>query len=231
MQNNLVKSYKEIKNIKKASDIIDDIYDLILQTIKAGVSEIQVADFIRNCVKEKGGEDVSFDTIVAFGESGAEPHHVPTEKLLEKGMLVTIDMGAIVNGYCSDFTRTFAFGEINDEQKAIYETVYQAQKLALDAVVDDVDCLYVDKIARSYISEKGYGEFYVHGTGHGVGKEIHENPYLNARTTEILKNNMVVTIEPGIYIPKKMGVRIEDMIVVGEKNAVSRHGTELLVIK
>ncbi|MEG2450646.1 MAG: M24 family metallopeptidase [Clostridia bacterium] len=231
MQNKIVKSAKEISAIKKAAVIIDDTYDYILSVVREGMTEIELANLIEKKVLALGGSSLSFPSIVAFGESGCEPHHVPTDKKLEKGVLVTTDIGAVFDGYCSDFTRTFAFGEVGKEEKEIYEIVYQSQKLGLKAVEAKVNCKDVDTVCRDYIAKFGYGEFYIHNTGHGVGQLIHEEPYLKQASDEVLENNMVVTIEPGIYLPARCGCRIEDMIVVGEKSPVSRHATELITVK
>lgn len=233
MQNNIttVKTAEEIAKIRKAADIIDDVFDYILGELKEGVTEIQIADKIKAKVLALGGSDVSFDTIVAFGAGGCEPHHVPTDKKLEKGEFITIDMGAIYDGYCSDFTRTMAFGEITDEQKKVYEIVLKAYELGMNGVKDGASCKAVDALTRDYISLCGYGDNYIHGTGHGVGTEIHEKPTVNARSEEFLKDGEVITIEPGIYIQDKLGVRIENMIIVGTKGPVSRQPVELITIK
>ena len=232
MQNKTtVKTQEEIAKIVKAAEIIDDVFDYIIGELKEGVTELEISDKIKAKVIELGGSDVSFPTIVAFGAGGCEPHHEPTDKKLEKGEFVTIDMGAIYEGYCSDFTRTIAFGEISDEQRKIYEIVLKAYKLGMDGVVEGAGCKAVDALTRDYISLCGYGDNYIHGTGHGVGTEIHENPYVNTRSDETLKNNEVITIEPGIYIQDRLGVRIENMIIVGTKGPVSRQTVELITIK
>ena len=200
MQNDRVKSAQELALMRRAAAVTDDVYDCLLASVREGVTERELADLILRETLRLGAEGVSFDTIVAFGESGAEPHHVPTDKRLERGMLVTVDMGAVVGGYCSDFTRTFAFGDIDEEQRRI-------------------------------IAAAGYAEQYIHGTGHGVGREIHEPPTLNPKSEETLLAGQVVTVEPGIYIPGRMGVRIEDMVLVGEGRPFSRHNTELLTLR
>lgn len=231
MEDGIIKNKQELNLMLRAAQIIDDTYDAVLDTIKEGDSEIDVANFIEEFVLMQGASGLSFDTIVAFGKGGAEPHHVPTDCKLEKGMLVTIDMGAVYQGYCSDFTRTFAFGDINDKQREIYDIVYRAQKLGVEAAKVGVECGSVDKACRDYISEHGYGEYFIHTTGHGVGKVVHEFPRLGKNDTTVLEKNMVVTIEPGIYLPDEMGVRIEDMVITGNDCVVSRHPTELIVIK
>lgn len=231
MQNDHIKSAEEIALMRRAAAITDDVYEYILGIVSEGVTETALADAIYRKTVELGASGVSFDTIVAFGESGAEPHHVPTDKRLQEGMFVTIDMGAVVEGFCSDFTRTFAFGDIDEEQRRVYDTVYEAQKLALSAVADGTACRAADAAARDHIARCGYGEFYIHGTGHGVGTEIHEPPTLNARSEETLAAGQVVTVEPGIYLPGRMGVRIEDMVLVGEGRPFSRHTTELITLR
>ena len=231
MQNDHIKSAEEIALMRRAAAITDDVYEYILGIVSEGVTEVALADAIYRKTVELGASGVSFDTIVAFGESGAEPHHVPTDKRLQEGMFVTIDMGAVVEGLCSDFTRTFAFGDIDEEQRRVYDTVYEAQKLALSAVADGTACRAADAAARDHIARCGYGEFYIHGTGHGVGTEIHEPPTLNAKSGETLAAGQVVTVEPGIYLPGRMGVRIEDMVLVGEGRPFSRHTTELITLR
>lgn len=231
MQNDHIKSAEEIALMRRAAAITDDVYEYILGIVSEGVTETALADAIYRKTVELGASGVSFDTIVAFGESGAEPHHVPTDKRLQEGMFVTIDMGAVVEGLCSDFTRTFAFGDIDEEQRRVYDTVYEAQKLALSAVADGTACRAADAAARDHIAQCGYGEFYIHGTGHGVGTEIHEPPTLNAKSGETLAAGQVVTVEPGIYLPGRMGVRIEDMVLVGEGRPFSRHTTELITLR
>lgn len=230
MQSDIVKTQEEIELMLRAAQIIDDTYDAVLENVKEGVSEKELADFIEKHVLAQGAQGLSFDTIVAFGENGAEPHHVPTDKRLENGMFVTIDMGAVYKGYCSDFTRTFALGIINEKQREVYDTVYRAQKLGIAAVKEGVCCKDVDLAARAYIEEKGYGDKFIHTTGHGVGAQVHEQPRLGKDSDGVLEKNTVVTVEPGIYIQGEMGVRIEDMVIVGKNLPLSRHATELIVI-
>ena len=231
MQNDRVKSAQELALMRRAAAVTDDVYDRLLESVREGVTERELADLILRETLRLGAEGVSFDTIVAFGESGAEPHHVPTDKRLERGMLVTVDMGAVVGGYCSDFTRTFAFGDIDEEQRRVYDIVYEAQEAGMARVAPGVAGRAADAAARDIIAAAGYGEQYIHGTGHGVGREIHEPPTLNPKSEETLLAGQVVTVEPGIYIPGRMGVRIEDMVLVGEGRPFSRHNTELLTLR
>lgn len=234
MQNNeilnMIKNETEIKAIKKAAQIVDEVYDWLLENIKESQTELEVSKTIYNQMIERGAEGTSFDTIVAFGKNGAEPHHEPDVTKLQKGDFVTVDMGCIVDGYCSDFTRTFAYGNPNEKQIEIYNAVKLSQELGLEATVVGANCFDVDKVCRDSLTKSGFGEYFIHGTGHGVGKEIHEVPYLNKKGTVDLQKNMVVTVEPGVYIENFGGVRIEDMVVVGENKRVSKHGTDLIVI-
>ena len=140
MRNNHVKNAEELALMRRAAEITDEVYDYVLSLVREGVTEREVADAILEKTLELGASGVSFDTIVAFGAGGAEPHHVPSDKKLEKGMFVTVDMGAVVGGYCADFTRTFAFGDVDAEQLSVYETVYEAQKRGMAAVADGVPC-------------------------------------------------------------------------------------------
>lgn len=228
--NEIVKTAAQLKAIERAAQIIDDTYEAVLASVKEGDTEKDIADFIQEFVLMQGASGLSFDTIVAFADGGAEPHHVPTDRKLEKGMLVTIDMGAVYDGYCSDFTRTFAFGNINEKQREVYDVVYRAQKMGIDATKAGMKCEALDAVCRNHIAAAGYGDKFIHTTGHGVGKLIHEAPRVGKGSDEVLKKNMVITIEPGIYIAGEMGVRIEDMVIVGRKGPVSRIPTELIVI-
>ena len=226
MQNNAIKSQHEIEIILRAVEVVDNTFDELLNFFKEGVTEIEVAEQISKIMKSFGASDLAFDTIVAFGENGAEPHHVPTCRKLRAGDFVTIDMGAKVSGYCSDFTRTFAFRRAEGELKRIYDVVRYAKILAERELKEGADARYIDTVARDYIIENGYGEFYIHGTGHGVGTLIHEEPTLNQKSVKKLENNMVVTVEPGIYINGIGGVRIEDMIVINDDSPIILTGAK-----
>lgn len=230
MQNKAVKTEEEISLIVKSAEIIDSVFDEVLKNIAIGQTEKEVAEFIYKKAIEFGAEGLSFDTIVAFGENGAEPHHVPTDRKLQLNEFVTIDMGAKYKSYCSDFTRTFVVGSASSKMKEIYNVVKNSSLEAVKILSADVACYDVDKVARDYIVLAGYGDKYIHGTGHGVGLEIHEAPTLNTKSSEILENGMVVTIEPGIYIDGEMGVRIENMFIVGSRKPISRHTIELIEI-
>lgn len=230
MQNRIIKTDDELSNIIKSAFITDEVFDLVLDYIEIGMTEKEVAKFIEQSFIKLGGERLSFDTIVAFGENGAEPHHVPCDRKLSGAEFVTIDMGTVVGGYCSDFTRTFAMSGATKEMIDVYEAVREAEKIGAGALKDGVKCFDVDKAVRDYLTEKGYGDKFIHGTGHGVGLEIHEAPTLNTKSDEVLKDNMVVTVEPGVYIEGSLGVRIENLYIVGRAEPLSRHDTKLIII-
>jgi Xaa-Pro aminopeptidase len=213
----LIKSESEIKILKEAAEIADAAFEHILSFIRPGVKEIDVANELEFFMRKQGATSSSFDIIVASGHRSALPHGVATEKVIEKGELVTLDFGAYYKGYCSDITRTIAVGAISEELKTIYNIVLQAQLRGMEGIKPGMTGKEADALTRDYISEKGYGEYFGHSTGHGIGLEIHEGPALSVRSDVVLAPGMVVTVEPGIYIPGLGGVRIEDDTVVTEK--------------
>ncbi|WP_017472292.1 M24 family metallopeptidase [Amphibacillus jilinensis] len=210
----LIKTDEELAIMKEAAYISDVAYDHILKTVQPGMAEIEVANELEFFMRKKGATSSSFDIIVASGYRSALPHGVASEKRIENGELVTLDFGAFYQGYCSDMTRTFAVGEISEELHDIYTTVLDAHLKGLEGTKAGITGKQADALTRDYIKEKGYGQYFGHGTGHGLGLEVHENPRLAPTSTTILKENMVVTVEPGIYIPKVGGCRIEDDIII-----------------
>lgn len=232
MENKGVKTAEELLKIMKASAMGDACFEHIVGFIKEGMSEKQVADEIESTFKKLGGGELSFPTICVSGSRSDQPHGEPSDKLIEKGDFVTMDFGTTVDGYCGDMTRTVAVGHITDEMQAVYDIVLNAQLAGLDAIKAGVKCFDVDKAARDIIEDAGYGEYYIHGTGHGVGREVHENPFLNTRTDEILATDMAVTCEPGIYLPGKFGVRIEDLAIVTDFGIINtvKSTKELIII-
>ncbi len=213
----MIKDESELKLIEKAAQITDDAFDYIINDIKVGMTEEEVAIKIEYFMREKGAEGRSFDFIVASGKRSSMPHGVASDKVIEDGDFVTIDMGCKYKGYCSDFTRTFIMGKANKRQKEIYDIVLEAEKKVIQNIKPGVTGYELDKIARDIISQKGYGDNFGHGLGHGVGLEIHELPRLSFHKSSKdikLQEGMVITDEPGIYINNFGGVRIEDLIVV-----------------
>lgn len=227
-----VKNEAEIENICKAQRIAEAAFDHILGFIKVGVTEKEVALELDHYMLSHGADSLSFETIAISGANTSKPHGVPTDKKIEHGDFVTMDYGAVVNGYHSDMTRTVAVGAASDEQKKIYKIVFEAQLAVLRVLKNGVKCSDADKAARDVITEAGYGEYFRHSTGHGVGIEIHEKPFISPKSTATLRSGNVVTDEPGIYIPGKFGVRIEDMALItknGCKN-LTKAPKELIII-
>lgn len=211
-----VKSDEETGKILMAQKIAEDAFLHILNFIKKGRTEKEIQLELDFFMLRNGAEALSFDTIAVSGKNSSMPHGVPTDKTVEDGDFVTMDFGAVVDGYHSDMTRTVAVGFVTDEQREVYDTVLRAQQASLDVIKAGVSCADADKAARDVISQAGYGDFFGHGTGHGVGVEIHEMPNLSPRSTMTLEKGNIVTVEPGIYLPGKFGVRIEDMVFVTE---------------
>ena len=212
----LIKSEKEIEYIAEAQRITEKAYTEVLNFVKPGVTERKVALELEYLMKQYGASHVSFDLITITGKKTSLPHGVPSDGIIAEGDFFTMDIGALYNGYHSDMTRTVAVKSCSDYQREIYDIVYKAQTTALEAVKAGVKAFDIDKIARDIITEAGYGKEFGHSTGHGVGLYIHEEPYVSTRGEAILSENMVITVEPGIYLEGKFGVRIEDMVLVKE---------------
>lgn len=208
-----VKDEEELAAIAAASELADEVWLWSLERGLAGRGEREVALAAEARIRELGGEP-SFPAIVAAGPNGALPHAEPGAREIGRGELVVFDMGAKLDGYCSDGTRTYATGEPGEEARAVYEVVLAAQAAALEAIKAGAKGEDVDGIARKVIEEAGHGERFGHGLGHGVGLEVHEGPRLSPRADDVLAPNEVVTVEPGIYLPGRLGVRIEDLVVV-----------------
>lgn len=214
LENRSVKSEEEIEKIISAQRIAEKAYANILNYIRPEVSEREIALRLDFEMQRLGSQGVSFETIVVSGANSSLPHGVPGDKLINTGDFVTLDFGAVFDGYHSDMTRTVAVGSVTDEMTEIYNLVLTAQTKAIETIKAGVKCSDVDAAARDIITHKGFAGNFNHSTGHGVGLQIHEYPNLSARSDAILLENQVVTCEPGIYIPGKFGVRIEDMVVV-----------------
>lgn len=210
----MVKSRDEVEKIIKAQRIAEKAFDHILTFIKVGKTEKEVALELEYFMLKNGADALSFETIAVSGKNSSLPHGVPSDKKIESGDFITMDYGAVVDFYHSDMTRTVAVGEVSSKQIDVYETVLKAQLAGLDAVRAGVTGKDVDAVSRKIIADKGYGEYFGHGLGHGVGVEIHEMPLVNPRCTDALKEGYIITVEPGIYLPGQFGVRIEDMALV-----------------
>jgi Xaa-Pro aminopeptidase len=227
-----VKDDEEVDRIAAAAVLADEVYRWAIERALTGRTERQVARACEARIRELGAEP-SFPPIVAAGPNGALPHAEPGEREIEPGELVVFDMGARLDDYCSDCTRTLATGEPGGEAREVYELVLLAQAASLEAVRAGAGGPEVDAVARELISQAGHGERFGHGTGHGVGLEVHEGPRLAISSEEELRAGNVVTVEPGVYLPGRFGVRIEDLVVVTEEGHRNLSGLpkELLLVE
>lgn len=210
------KMQDEIVKIKTAVEIAQTAFNKMLEIAKPGMKEYELAAYLEYQMKLLGADGPAFDTIVASGYRGALPHGKASEKIIEKGEPIVVDWGARYKGYNSDITRVFSLGEPSDRVKEIHKIVYDAQQKALGAIKPGVIGKDVDSIARSYITDNGYGEYFGHSLGHGLGMEVHENPSLSFKNDKPLEVGHVVTVEPGIYLENEFGIRIEEDVVVNE---------------
>ncbi|HEV3475597.1 MAG TPA: Xaa-Pro peptidase family protein, partial [Actinomycetota bacterium] len=226
-----VKDAEEIAVLQRAQDIADDAFERVTGKLAEGVTERGAAVELEQAMRALGGERVGFDTIVAFGENAAEPHHRPADRALARGDVVKVDFGCVVDGYHSDMTRTVAFGEPDPQLREIHALVLRAHLAGLDAVRAGVTGGAADEAARAVIRQAGFGDRFGHSLGHGVGLEVHEDPSLRHGSDDLLQTGTVVTVEPGVYVPGLGGVRIEDAVVVEEERArpLPRSPKELLI--
>ena len=212
----ITKTQYEVDCIIKAQRISEKAFEHILGFIDDSKTEKDISLELDYFMLKNGAAALSFETIAVSGKNSSLPHGVPSDKKIEKGDFITMDFGAVVDFYHSDMTRTVAFGSVSDKQIDVYNTVLDAQCKALDEIKAGKLCKDIDSVARNIIKSKGYGDYFGHGLGHGVGVEIHEKPSLNPSSEEILKAGHIVTVEPGIYLPGEFGVRIEDMVYITE---------------
>ncbi len=228
-----IKDEAEVESIKKAQEITDKTFAHLVSFIKAGMTERDVMIELQMTQARLGSEKDSFDPIVVSGKNSSLPHGVPTDKVIENGDFVTMDFGAVVNGYHSDMTRTVAVGEPTEEMKTVYNTVLAAQLNALDNIKAGLTGVQCDAFARDIITKAGYGENFGHSLGHSVGLLIHESPNFSPRAAGEIPAGSVITVEPGIYLEDKFGVRIEDMVYVTENGVINLTNSpkELIVIK
>lgn len=212
----MIKTDEEIENIYMAEHIGDMAFSHILNFIREGMTEKEIALELEYYMKKQGAEGLSFDTIVASGTNSSMPHAIPTDRQISEGDLITMDFGCRYMGYCSDMTRTIAIGHLSVKQESVYDIVLEAQEAALKAIRPGIACSEIDGIARSVIRKAGYGNYFGHGLGHSVGMFIHEEPRFSRNCATLLEPGMVLTVEPGIYLPGQFGVRIEDLVVITE---------------
>lgn len=230
----IIKDEKEIKILKKGSKIIDELFDICSKKMKVGQKESELQTILMAYAIEQQMFDTGYKStlnplIIAGGPNGALPHAQVSQRKFRKGDLVVVDLTLRYKGYVSDSTRTFAIGKISQPTKEAYEIVKESQKLGLKAVKPNVNCKDVDFACRKYIEDKNYGKYFIHSTGHGIGLEVHEAPTVSLRSDTLLEENMAITVEPGIYIPNKFGIRIEDSLIIKQKPIVMHKFTKDLV--
>lgn len=225
---------ESLKKIKKAIEISEKAFQEIIQEhLKIGMSEIEVSDLLTQKLKEYGATELAFPTILVSGIRGCLPHGLPSQKIIEAGDFITIDFGAKYEGYCADITRTIVMKPVtNRKLKKIYDVVKKANKIAIESIREGITCYELDLIVRNYITSQGFGEYYIHPLGHGVGSGVHEPPFIHKKSMEVLKKGMILAIEPGIYIRGVGGVRIEDVVLVLEKSGkvLTSYSKELIEV-
>jgi Xaa-Pro aminopeptidase len=228
-----VKELEELDAIRRASEVTDRTYERLVEESFAGRTEKELVWRMHQLFHESGADGLAFDIDIAAGPTAASPHALPGDRVVQEGDLVLVDAGAVVDGYCSDCTRTFAVGEVSDSLRGLYEVVREAQQAGVDAVKAGVTGRDADAAARAVILEAGHGENFGHGLGHGLGLLVHEAPYLRAEWKEELASGNVVTVEPGIYLSGVAGIRIEDLVVVTEDGCevLNSFPKELLTVR
>jgi len=230
----IIKDEKEIQILKKASKIIDEMFTICSKKIKVGQKESELQTILMTYAMEQGMFDTGYAStlnplIIAGGPNGALPHAQVSQRKFKKGDLVVTDLTLRYKGYVSDATRTFALGKISSQANEAYEIVKESQRLGLKSVKLNVDCKDVDSACRKYIEEKNYGQYFIHSTGHGIGLEVHEFPTISYRSNTKLKENMAITIEPGVYLENKFGIRIEDSLIVKDRPIIMHKFTKDLL--
>ncbi|MDQ0338746.1 Xaa-Pro dipeptidase [Caldalkalibacillus uzonensis] len=228
----LRKDEVEIELLRKSGQVADEVMSEVIQFIRPGLKETEVVEQIKSLFKAKGVDKLSFNPILATGKNGAIPHHQSDDTVIQRGDMVVIDMGGIKDYYCSDITRTICVGEPAAEMRTVYRIVQQAQEEAVQAIKPGIPMQEIDRIAREIITKAGYGPYFTHRTGHGLGIEVHEEPFLTANNDQLLEEGMVVSVEPGIYLTDQFGVRIEDIVVVTETGVerLNHYPRELLCV-
>ena len=226
-----IKEEFELESVKKACEIIQRAFYNTLEYVKVGITELQLKNALENEMLKLGAEGPAFDTIVAFGSNGTVPHHETGDTPLTDNTAILIDTGCKVNGYCSDLTRTVFFGEPSEKFIRCYDAVLNANLIALENIkVGDKTCV-ADAFARDYLKSQNLAEYFTHSLGHGVGLEIHEFPTLSPRTSDTLTENMVFTVEPGVYIDGELGIRLEDTVAIKGGKAVRLYDDDKKLIK
>jgi Xaa-Pro aminopeptidase len=226
------KDPRELEQMRKAATIVDEVFEWVCQQSIEGLTERELAGALEAEMRRRGAEGIAFETLVASGPNGALPHHRAGERRIQRGDLVILDYGCRIGGYHSDITRTVACGPPDEQARKIYEIVQQVQEAAVQAVRPGVPAQEVDRTARSLITQAGYGERFIHRTGHGIGLEVHEPPYIVEGNDLPLEAGMTFSVEPGIYLPGQLGIRVEDIVAVTAEGVerLNRCSRELIVL-
>jgi len=228
-----VKTWDNINDMKKAALLADQVMEEMTRYIKPGITEKNIADRIIELFAQKGAEDISFHPIIASGSNNSRPHYTGNSRVITEKDVIVLDFGCKVNGYCSDTSRTFFVGGITDEEKKIYNLVKDAYQAAADFAQEGVTAGEVDKKARDIITKAGYGKNFLNRTGHGIGFDVHEAPYIKGNSSQVLEKGMAFSIEPGIYIAGKVGMRIEDIVIINENGkgeAINHFSKEITIL-
>lgn len=227
----MIKTEEEINKLKKASRLADACFEYICNTIKIGMTEKEIAKLMDDYMLSNGAISLAFETIVGSGENSSQIHSTPTDRKIEFGDIILLDFGCVVEEYCSDISRTIFVGEIKEEYKEIYDIVLDSQIKGVSQITCGKTAKEADLMCRNVILEKGYN--FNHALGHGVGKEVHEKPVISPKNEEdVLQNNMVFTIEPGIYLEKRFGVRIEDTVLLDDGKVIplNKASKEIIIV-
>ncbi len=228
----ICKTEEELEYMKRAGKIAEEIMKEVINELDSGVRELEIAGLIEYEARKKGSGKMSFETIISFGQNSANPHNEPGQKILKKNDIVMIDFGPRYNGYCSDITRTIFKGKPQERKKKVFKIIAEAHNKAISTIKPGIKACEIDKAAREVIESYGFEKFFIHGTGHGIGLDIHEEPYITKDSSMKLKNGMTFTIEPGAYIKDMFGIRIEDSLIVTEEgcDSLTYHPKGLLEI-
>ena len=226
------KTTEEINFMRECSDLNDKVIGLLIKNIYDGQSELELEEILRRIKKDLNIEKFSFDPIIAFGKNAAEPHHIPNKTKLKPGDCIVIDIGFIKNNYCSDMTRTFFYKHVSEFDKKIYDIVLQANLSAIKKIKPGIKFSEIDSAARNFIKQNGYEKNFIHTTGHSIGLECHEFGTVSSRNQSKIKENMIFSVEPGIYLENKLGVRIEDLVLVNKNGceALNKFDKQITII-
>lgn len=228
----IIKDEEEIENLKKAAQLADEVFNDIIKFIRPGIQERDIKDKIEELFMEKGADGLSFNTIVASGPNSSKPHYNAYSRYIQEKDVIILDFGCKYKGLCSDMSRTVFVGGISDEEKEIYDIVYRSNEAGEKFVKEGIAAESVDKVSRDIIKNAGYGEYFINRLGHGIGYSVHEAPDIKGGNKRILEKGMAFSIEPGIYIPGKFGMRIEDIVVIGKNGpeVINKSSKEIIIV-